>query len=566
MADLNPAIPLDTQAPQIENPAVQQTQYAQAQTLQQETMQRVQAMRDQATINTYLAQSNGDPDAAVQQMTQAGFGTAAMALQQRTLDYRAALGKQMDDQMARQGKEYDLSAKIFGAMGDNPDPNTYAMGRQAVLGIIGNDQQAQAVFNAIAPANAAPQDIPGIVSRISQWQLGIKDKLDMQQKALDAATEGKYNYALSNALQTADPDEYQGILNLFRARYGSVIDPALAPFALAIQNIKDPALLQQKFQSLGMTEAEQATQNKPTVIGNKAVVLQGPNAGQVVYSGPNKTAVNESMTVDGKPMPVLVDEFGNTTDMGGNPIDPRRLGARPPASVVVQNMKEGEGGSADPKVVQAWVRQLKDPQSGVTLTQVPSALRSAVISQLQPGEITRLTAQDQAMMNLALKTIPSIDRVEQMAQQINAMGLMGTVGSQWRKLISGQSAATDLAALTPQQQQLVGQFVTEAGLITSGVARVHGGARGGGSPRMQAILAPILEPRSSTLDTYIGHLEGARDFMKTYALPPDRTGQGATSSQSQVGINAFTHQPVPGHPGVFASSKDGGKTWKVDGG
>jgi hypothetical protein len=40
-----------------------------------------------------------------------------------------------------------------------------------------------------------------------------------------------------------------------------------------------------------------------------------------------------------------------------------------------------------------------------------------------------------------------------------------------------------------------------------------------------------------------------------------------TDEQKLPDPNAqFTHQPVPGHPGTFASSTDGGKTWKVDGG
>jgi len=175
----------------------------------------------------------------------------------------------------------------------------------------------------------------------------------------------------------------------------------------------------------------------------------------------------------------------------------------------------GTGG--DPEAIAGWVRQLRNPSSGVVIGQVPMALRTAVIKALQPGEVTKLSQQSQAMKDMAQSTLPSIQRVQGLAKQINDLGLMGSVAGRWRQLVAREASASDLAGLTPAQKQLVGQFVTESGLLISGIARAHGGARGGGSIQMIDQLKPMLDPANKDLDTYIGNLAGATDFMNTYA-------------------------------------------------
>jgi hypothetical protein len=256
--------------------------------------------------------------------------------------------------------------------------------------------------------------------------------------------------------------------------------------------------------------------------------LIDPVTHQPIYESGGKGEQKDYL-VNGVPTVGIFDPAKRTvTDLKGNDITATAK-PMPPASVQL-------AGVTDPKAVSKWVDQLRNPSSGITLAMVPSGLRTAVIEQLEPGEVTKLTAASQSMKELATSLEPQIQKVSDLAKQINDQGFMGTTGGRWRDILSKEGAADSIAGLTPEQKRLVGQFVTQAGLLKSGIARAHGGARGGGSIQMLESLSPILDPANKDLDVYLGNLIGAKDVIHGYAHMGESDIGGSASAKDPMGI------------------------------
>jgi hypothetical protein len=189
-------------------------------------------------------------------------------------------------------------------------------------------------------------------------------------------------------------------------------------------------------------------------------------------------------------------------------------------------------------------------------------MRTAVVKQLQAGEIVKLTQQSQAMKETANSVIPIVTKVKDLADQIQKLDLMGTLGGRWRSLISRESSASSIEGLTPAQKQLVGQFITESGLLVSGVAKAHGGARGGGSIQMVEQLKPLLDPGNKDLDTYLGNLNGAMDVLNGYAHMGE-SGGGTQPPPSAAEIPANVQAALKGQPAGKHTLSDG-SVWQID--
>jgi hypothetical protein len=154
------------------------------------------------------------------------------------------------------------------------------------------------------------------------------------------------------------------------------------------------------------------------------------------------------------------------------------------------------------------------------LSDVPAAhgMRDSVVAQLRKEgyDLNKpLTAQAQARVDLAKLVLPQVGEVRDMAKKIDAMGLMGTMGGRWRSLTAGESAADAIAGLTPAQRQLIGQFVAQADLLSSGTAMTHFGARAGGAA--VDAMRQQLDPKNKSLDVYLGNLEAASNVLGGYA-------------------------------------------------
>lgn len=142
-----------------------------------------------------------------------------------------------------------------------------------------------------------------------------------------------------------------------------------------------------------------------------------------------------------------------------------------------------------------------------------------------------ITGTTRTMMEGAKMILPRIDDVVNEAKVLDQGGGFGVVMSRVRQL--GQKVGTEpeelmkLIADDPEIKNmgpLAGKFATEVGLMASGVGRVHGGARGGGSITMVNYMKSLLND-SADLPTFLGRMDGAKSYMEDYAAGPLATPQ-----------------------------------------
>jgi hypothetical protein len=216
----------------------------------------------------------------------------------------------------------------------------------------------------------------------------------------------------------------------------------------------------------------------------------------------------------------------------------------------------------DPDAVAGWVQHVMD---NGTFVGVPANVKNQVMGELKRLNVNvqDLTNADLTRRNVARTIEPKIEAVKEMAKQIDQMGLTGTLGGRWRKIVSGETAASDLSDLTPAQKQLVGKFATEAsGLLLSGIAMAHGGARGGGSPQLLEQIKQYLDPGNKDLNVYLGNLDGAKDFIHGYATMGQTTKPAAGGG---AGPKDGDQKPItdPGYPPGAMQEYRGGKWIRI---
>jgi hypothetical protein len=175
--------------------------------------------------------------------------------------------------------------------------------------------------------------------------------------------------------------------------------------------------------------------------------------------------------------------------------------------------------AVDSSTVKGWIKQLAD---GVAkIENMPENVRNTVVTELdkQGVSIAQLTAANKNRAETAKTLMSSIDDVASLAKQMNKLNLFGIMGGRLREIAeSGSLLNIPLPNnLSEEQKQVLGEFATKAGLLQSGVAMVHGGARAAGSIGLQNALKPYLSPDSKDYNVYIGNLNGMRSVLKKYA-------------------------------------------------
>lgn len=147
-----------------------------------------------------------------------------------------------------------------------------------------------------------------------------------------------------------------------------------------------------------------------------------------------------------------------------------------------------------------------------------------------------VTAQTRAMMEGAQMLRPHVTDLRRQAAELDRRGLFGPVMSRLRNLAakvgttgspeeieknlnSLSNTITSDPLLNQSNDAAVGEFLTNLGLMTSGMGRVHGGARGGGSIQMLNYLKSILGSDSS-LSMFNGRVNTLDDYLKGYAAGP----------------------------------------------
>jgi len=147
------------------------------------------------------------------------------------------------------------------------------------------------------------------------------------------------------------------------------------------------------------------------------------------------------------------------------------------------------------------------------------------------------TSATRTMAEGARMIRPHVTELKDMATALDKRGLFGPVMSRVRQVAAKYGTALDdsnpdVSARAMQQagneiaraissdpalnnDELVGQFAASLGLMATGAGRVHGGARGGGSPQMLQHFKELLSD-NGTLSMFRGRLSALDSYMKTY--------------------------------------------------
>jgi hypothetical protein len=125
--------------------------------------------------------------------------------------------------------------------------------------------------------------------------------------------------------------------------------------------------------------------------------------------------------------------------------------------------------------------------------------------------------------------------IAQQADQIDKMGLMGPVGGRWAAFLAGKVGSADLVA-DPAQQELLNEFRTNVGLLKSGMAMVHGGARGGGSPAIMGRMDALINADSMNMPLFKGSLKAFDKWLAQYQgeTKKDGTTEGKPTAEDLI--------------------------------
>lgn len=165
------------------------------------------------------------------------------------------------------------------------------------------------------------------------------------------------------------------------------------------------------------------------------------------------------------------------------------------------------------------------------------------------------TASTRTMMEGAQMVLPHVQVLRNQAAELDKAGLFGPVMSRVRQAAAKAGtvdevlAAIDQAKEAAPQDRNIGKFATELGLMASGAGRVHGGARGGGSPTMVNYMKEIIAD-SSTLEMFLGRMDSLQGYMEGYAAGPN----GTVSSSS--GFEPVAENPEPTNQSAVPPSID----------
>lgn len=195
-----------------------------------------------------------------------------------------------------------------------------------------------------------------------------------------------------------------------------------------------------------------------------------------------------------------------------------------------QAMKDAAAGAkAAPSLDPATIDYLAT-QSGrdaSTLTKIPTNLRGPVLQRMadQGIDVNQLTNQTRQMSEAANDLLPMIDDIQNQAVNLQQKGQFGLIDSPLRQFFVNHGAGT-LMGYGADAASNMGKFQTTLGLLQSGIARAHAGARGAGNTQMAERFEKLANA-SGDLPTFLGELQGVRDLLSRYA---EHTNPGVTAN------------------------------------
>jgi len=267
------------------------------------------------------------------------------------------------------------------------------------------------------------------------------------------------------------------------------------------------------------------------------------------FKGPTVLAADSKtgkVTDTGIPTAHLSDEDKMTLQQS-NTLE--QISAKGDEARLTQKEKEAHADTlawSDPLKVEMPDGTTKYVQTNRVSGQVREVALPGVASKIgTPGQNTqKVTPQTQAIMEGSKMLLPHVGTLRAQAEALDKMGLFGPVMSRIRDLAGKvgttgspeevqanlEKLATDITNDPALNKDFaVGQFASNLGLMTSGMGRVHGGARGGGSIQMVNYLKSLLSS-DSTLPMFKGRLSTFEDYLKGYAAGPNATSNDKIGS------------------------------------
>lgn len=191
----------------------------------------------------------------------------------------------------------------------------------------------------------------------------------------------------------------------------------------------------------------------------------------------------------------------------------------------VAAMKEGPfGGGGGSSVggtnptVDYWANQVMNSPKGYTV--LSSIKDKNMLQAVQEriaqmgGNVKNLTNQTMQMGESASAILDQMPNVLNLGEKLNQAGLFHPVVGSVRTWLANNGAAS-LAGVDPQTASDIGDFNTQMGLLQSGMARAHAGARGAGNSAIAARFEQLLNAKGD-YPTFLGAMRGAASFLGRY--------------------------------------------------
>lgn len=471
-------------------------QVAQGADVAAQAKQRILAIQDQGYINQAVQNANGDYDQAASDLATSGHARASQSLLGWIQDYRDKAGKMQDQLIKNHSAVVDLMGRAAQSVVDNPTPAQLQAVKTMMLSMSAQDPAAQKMVSDTIPDGLTdPDEIRKVALGLSHQGEEAKDFWNNQTEASKLYMSNDYRGYLAQTLKTAP-------------------DPAAVIKNLAANPVVPRSLIMEATSMLQGLPADPAQRAAAIDAWGKTPYQEGENAAQMAQAEARKAQADASNARAVTAAQAAADLAAY--HRGRLAIDTSKLHFE---------MGQGFGGDGtqpSPALLGA-INQLQD--GTLKFESVPKELKIPLLAYshqngLDPTWSMPLTAQVLARDQFAAQVAPQIDKVRAMAKQIDDMGLMGTLAGRWRDLASKESTVADIMpalvkGFTPEQQRLIGNFVTQADLLSTGTAMSHFGARASGAAVQN--MRDNLDPKGKDLPSYLGSLDATQNTLLGYA-------------------------------------------------
>jgi hypothetical protein len=226
--------------------------------------------------------------------------------------------------------------------------------------------------------------------------------------------------------------------------------------------------------------------------------------------------------------PKWKEQVGNALAASG--IDVKRLDAQSRAITAPQ----------DPQEVAHWATQIQNDAKNWSLLAGNKGLQEAVRRELSGRgvNVTQLDAQTRQTAEFAHTVRPHIDAISDLITKLDAHDKLGPVMGRWNEFRAGTWGAGD-----PEYIKLRNNI----NLLDSAVARIHGGAKGGGSLPMIDYMHSMLSAGPKDAASMRAGLSVFNDWVKGYeGMAPGIAGGPAAGHGAATG----TATPPPRPPSI----------------